>query len=84
MSTNSERLAFRGWLLEQENKERALRLKISGLRDSLRSHLSLLEKEEELPGEMIAQQALELRSAQIDLVTLQEEIKAKKKAFAWE
>lgn len=77
----SEKLEFRGWLLEKEEKVRALRLRLTGLQESLRGNLSLLRDVRDINGELVAQQAVEFRAVQIDLAALEAEIAAKKKAF---
>jgi hypothetical protein len=81
---NQEFLSFKGWLLQQEQKQRELELKISGLRDSIRCHLAPIIATDDIEGELIAQQAIELRTVQIDLQALKAEIRAKKKAYGVE
>lgn len=84
MSMGEERLTFRGWLLQQEEKVKELRLKLKGLQESMRGGLSLLRDVKEIDGELLAQRAVEFRAIQIDLAALEAEIAAKKRAFGEE
>lgn len=77
----SEHLKYEGKLLEKEKEARKLRLKVEGLVRSLRDALELPEitPAEELKGELIAGQALELADTQVVLRQVLEEIKSIKK-----
>jgi len=77
----SERLKFEGRLREKELEEKKLRLRIEGLRNSIRDLLDPFEELVELKCEVVAEQALEMAGLQADLKACVEEIKAIKKAL---
>ena len=56
----SERLKFEGRLREKEREAAALKLRIEGLRDSMRSQLDPFEKIEDLKAYLIAGQGVDL------------------------
>ena len=72
----SERLKHEGRLAEKEREAKRLTLKIKGLVDSMRDALDPFEPALGLDLELVAEQAIEIRSAQIDLVAIDAEIKA--------
>jgi len=71
----SERAKYRGYLAEAQEEERRLVLKMSGLRQSIRDRMDLVKDVGEIDGELIAQQAIEFRQAQIELTAKRAEIK---------
>jgi hypothetical protein len=77
----SEALEFKGWLIEQEEKARTLRLRMDGLRSAVRLNLSELVPVDALNCEAAAAQAVELCSLQIDLKELLALIAEKKNRF---
>ena len=77
----NERLKHEGRLAEKERESKTLRLKIKGLIESMRNLLDPFENPLELELELVHGQAIEIRAAQIDLIAVEEEIKAIKKAL---
>jgi len=80
----NERLQFTGRLRENELKAKSLAVRIKGLIDSLRTQLDPFAKYEDLETEIIAAQAMELATAQIEYKGLLDGIKAIKKALGKE
>lgn len=72
----TERLKQEGRLLENEEKERALELKIKGLINSIRNHLDPFEPLEMLKCDVAAAQAVELAQVQIEYKAVLETIHA--------
>lgn len=77
----NERLKFQGRLAEKELEEKKLRLRLDGLRNSIRELLDPFEDVAELNCEVVAEQALEMASLQVDLKAVLDEIKAINKAL---
>lgn len=77
----TERLRYRGRLEEKKEQAAKLKIKIEGLRASMREQLDLFEDIEELRLDVVAEQAIESRSAQIDYQAVLLEIKAISKAL---
>jgi hypothetical protein len=75
----TERLKQEGRLLENEEKERALELKIKGLINSIRDLLDPFEKLEVLKCDIAVEQTIELAQLQIDYKEVREEIAAIKR-----
>jgi len=63
----SERLMIEGRLREKEREAAALRLRISGLRDSIRNALDRYTPEEQLNADLAAAQAVELAALRREL-----------------
>jgi|YNPNPStandDraft_1061719.scaffolds.fasta_scaffold05420_10 hypothetical protein len=80
----TERLKFLGRLEEKRLHAERLRLKMQGLRDSIRDILDPFEPLEEINLAIAAQQAMELASLQIELKATLEEIAAIRKALGRE
>ena len=78
----SENLKFKGRLLEKEQEEKKLSLRIKGLVTSLRELLDPFEKLEDLKADIISEQALILEARQIELKEVRAKIKAIKKALS--
>ncbi len=66
----SERLQYEGRLAETSLKAKEVRLRLEGLRDSLRLALDQFEPLENLEGEKVAALALEFRGLQIQYLEL--------------
>lgn len=77
----SERLKYEGRLVERQREAKRLELKLSGLRSSMRDLLDPFEDIDELNLDIVAEQAIEARAAQIDYLAAREEIKAISKAL---
>lgn len=56
----SERLKFQGRLMEKEREAAALKLRMEGLRDSIRNMLDPFEPVENLKAHVVAGQAVDL------------------------
>ena len=56
----SERLKFQGRLAEKELEAKTLKLRIEGMRDSIRSHLDPFESIENIKAHLVAGQAVDL------------------------
>ena len=78
----SENLKFKGRLLEKEQEQKRLSLRIKGLVSSLRELLDPFEKLEDLKTDMISEQAMMLEARQIELKQVNAEIRAIKKALS--
>jgi len=78
----SENLKFKGRLLEKEQEQKKLSLRIKGLVSSLRELLDPFEKLEDLKADMISEQAMMLEARQIELKQVNAEIRAIKKALS--
>ena len=59
---------FRGKLAGAEDQDRKLKLKLDGLRGSLRALLDPIDAVDKLDGEQIAQQAVEFAAVQVEYV----------------
>lgn len=77
----SERQKFKGRLRENEDRARVLRLRIVGLRDSVRDLLDPFEEIKELRVEVAAEQMLEMAGFHADYKGTLEKIAAIKKAL---
>jgi hypothetical protein len=80
----TERLKFLGRLEEKRLEAERLRLKMAGLRQSIREILDPFEPLEEMELAVAAQQAMELASLQIQLKATLEEMAAIRKALGKE
>lgn len=78
---DNERLKYRGRLAETKEAATRTKLKLEGLRDSMRDALDRFEPLESLSLDRVVEQAIEARAAQIDYQALLEEIKAISKAL---
>jgi len=78
---DNERLKYRGRLAEAKESATRLKLKLEGLRDSMRDGLDRFESIESLRLDMVVEQAIEARAAQIDYQACLDEIKAIEKAL---
>jgi hypothetical protein len=70
----NDRLKYLGWRAEKQQETKRLKLKMQGLRDSLRDFLSPFEDVSHLKAEIIASQAIELAAAQTVYKGLLEQI----------
>ncbi len=77
----SERLKFQGRLSERNRQAKLLERRLSGLRDSLRNHLDPFESVDELKGDLVAEEAVQFGSIQLEYIQILNEIKALKKAL---
>lgn len=77
----SERLKFQGRLAEKELEAKALKLRLKGLRESIRNQLDPFEEVGELDCAVVAEQAVEMASLQADYTAALAEIEAIKKAL---
>lgn len=77
----SERLKFQGRLAEKELEAKKLKMRIEGLRDSIRDALDPFEKIENLKAHIVARQAVDLSEYHVQYRELLEEIDAIKKAL---
>ena len=77
----SENLKFKGRLQEKSREAVGLTLRIKGLVASLRELLNPFEEIEDLKGDMISEQAMELAARQIEYIEVEAEIKAIGKAL---
>ena len=80
----NEHLKFRGRLSIKEEEAREKRMLICGIVKSLRDLLDPTEKVEDLKGELIAGQALDLANRQIEYIALLSEIREIKKLLGRE
>lgn len=76
-----ERLKYKGRLAEAKETAARLKLKIDGFRSSMRERLDLFEVVEALSLDVVVDQAIEARAAQIDYQACLDEIKAIEKAL---
>lgn len=81
MSLQGERLQFQGRLGEKKIEAKKIEVKMNGLVDAMRNHLSPFTPAEELNTELIVEQALDLAQLQIDYISAEKEIKAIQKAL---
>lgn len=77
----TETLKFRGRLAEKELEEKKLRLRMEGLRDSLREILDPFEDVAEIKADVAMEQAIELAGLRIDLKETIDTIAALKKTL---
>lgn len=77
----TERLRYRGRLEETKEQAAKLKIKIEGLRASMRERLDPFEDIEALSLDVVVEQAIESRAAQIDYQAALSEIKAISKAL---
>lgn len=77
----SEQLKFKGRLAEKELGAGKLKLRIQGLRDSIRENLDPFEAVEDLKTDVAAEQAFELAQLHIEYMRTLQEIAAIKKAL---
>ncbi len=77
----SEYLRNQGRLAQDKEKAAKLELRIEGLRDSIRGNLDQFEPVENLKLDLVAEQAIEIRAQQIELIEVNAEIAAIKKAL---
>jgi len=75
----SERLKFQGRLAEKELEAKTLKLRIEGMRDSLRSQLDPFETIENLKARLIAGQAVDLSDYHTMYIEILEDIRRLKK-----
>ena len=80
----SERLSYMGRLREKELEQRRLVIKAEGLRDSIRQALDPFEKIEIIRADVAAEQAVELADLVIQIVALNGEIAAIRRALGKE
>jgi len=78
---DEERLRFQGRLAEKQLKADELKLKIVGLRDSVRVKLDPFEPVEDLNIEVAYELMVDLAAAHIEYVEILGEIQAIKKAL---
>lgn len=71
----NERLKYEGRLAEYRHEAERLKLKIKGLRDSIRDALDPFEAVEDLKADVASQQAMELWSVQQRYLEILEEIR---------
>ncbi|SPD73802.1 conserved hypothetical protein [uncultured Desulfobacterium sp.] len=71
----SERLKFEGRLLEKEAEAKSLKLRIEGLRDSIRNQLDPFESVENLKAHIVAGQAVDLSELHVKYRETLEEIR---------
>lgn len=76
-----ERLRHKGRLAEDREKAARLKMKLEGLVESMRSHLDPFEAVDQLSLDLVAEQAIEARAAQIDYQAALEQIRAIEKAL---
>lgn len=77
----NELLKFKGRLLEKQQAEERLKLRMKSLVDTMRNQLDPFADLSELPGQAIAQNGFDLAKLQIELSGIQGEIAAIKKAL---
>lgn len=77
----SERLKFRGRLEELKIEARDLRLRMDGIRESIRDLLDPFEKHEGIKADVAAAQAVEYADLQVRLKEVLSEIAAVEKAL---
>lgn len=75
----TERLKFQGRLAEKELEAKELKLRIEGLRDSIRDALDPFAKIEDLKAHIVARQAVDLSEYHVQYKELLEEIRQIKK-----
>lgn len=80
----SERAKYRGHLAEAEEKEALLETRLKGLVESLRDQLDPIADVGELKGEIIASQATEFATIQIELISIRGKISTIKKHLGME
>jgi len=76
-----ERLKHEGRLAVLDRQIKELRLRLAGLRDSLRSYLDPIDPPESLPGEQIAALAIEFARLQTELQEIFEQYGAVRKVL---
>ncbi len=81
MNGDQERLKYEGRLAVLDRQIAEVRLKLTGLRDSLRGLLDPFDPAESLDGEQIASQAVEFARIQTELVELVRQAAAIKRAL---
>lgn len=81
MNGEQERLRYEGRLAVVERQIAEMRLRLTGLRDSLRHLLDPFDPAEALDGELIASQAVEFGRVQTELVELTKQAAAIKRAL---
>lgn len=77
----SERLKYQGRLAEKQQEAKSLKLRIEGLRDSIRDILDPFESVESLNMDVAAEQAFELAKLHIEYTRTLAEIAAIKKVL---
>jgi len=77
----TERLRYRGRLEETKEQAAKLKIKIEGLRASIREQLDPFASVDVLGLDIVAEQAVEARSAQIDYLAARDEIRALERAL---
>ncbi|WP_319543170.1 hypothetical protein [uncultured Pseudodesulfovibrio sp.] len=80
----NERAKYRGLLAEAEDNENHLKVKLTGLVESLRDHLEPFTDPGSLNGEIIASQATDFASVQIELKSTRARISAIKNHLGME
>ncbi len=81
MNGDQERLKYEGRLAVVDRQIAEVRLKLAGLRDSLRNLLDPFDPAEALAGEHIASQAIEFARVQTELAELCRQAAAIKRAL---
>lgn len=76
-----ERLKYRGRLAEAKEKASKLKLRLFGLRASMRERLDPFAPIEDLTLDIVAEQAIDARASQIDYLAVRDEINAIEKAL---
>ena len=76
-----EILRNKGRLAQYKEDAAKLKLKIEGLRDSIRMNLDEFEAVEDLPLDLVVAQSVEANALQIDLIEVNGKIKAINKAL---
>ena len=71
----------KGRLAQYKEDAAKLKLKIEGLRDSIRMNLDEFEAVEDLPLDLVVEQSVEANALQIDLIEVNGKIKAINKAL---
>lgn len=77
----TERLRTKGRLFERREDAANLKLKMEGLRDTMRVALDEFAKIDKMNFELVASLAIDARNAQIDYAAAQEEIAAMERAL---
>lgn len=77
----TERLKFKGRLEEKKLERDNLRLKLEGLRHSIRDHLDPFDEIVDLKLDVVAAQAIEATQIQLQLKGILAEIEAIRKAL---
>lgn len=78
---SEERIMQQGRLAELRQKAAALKIRMKGIKDTLRIKLIDYIHPEDLESEVIADQAIQLRAAHIDYMEIVREIQAIEKAL---